>query len=124
MGRPSPTRRIPDGWSVRWRFWSRAGRFRQGGGRGNVRVWWPSRGRARCATQAIGYAEAFAVLDGTLTEAAARERTVVRTRQLARRQETYLRHQFDVDWVQAAPGDAVETLAGRVAEKWGMPWAK
>ena len=83
---------------------------------------WPA--WSRTATQAIGYAEAFAVLDGTLTEAAARERTVVRTRQLARRQETYLRHQFDVDWVQAAPGDAVETLAGRVAEKWGMPWAK
>ena len=83
---------------------------------------WPA--WSRTAAQAIGYAEAFAVLDGTLTEAAARERTVVRTRQLARRQETYLRHQFDVDWVQAAPGDAVETLAGRVAEKWGVPWAK
>ena len=83
---------------------------------------WPA--WSRTAAQAIGYAEAFAVLDGTLTEAAARERTVVRTRQLARRQETYLRHQFDVDWVQAAPDDAVETLAGRVAEKWGVPWAK
>lgn len=83
---------------------------------------WPA--WSRTAAQAIGYAEAFAVLDGTLTKAAARERTVVRTRQLARRQETYLRHQFDVDWVQAAPDDAVETLAGRVAEKWGVPWAK
>ena len=83
---------------------------------------WPA--WSRTAAQAIGYAEAFAVLDGTLTEAAARERSVVRTRQLARRQETYLRHQFDVVWVQAAPGDDVETLAGRVAEKWGVPWAR
>ena len=79
---------------------------------------------SRTAAQAIGYAEAFAVLDGAMTEAEARERTVVRTRQLARRQETYLRHQFTVDWVQAGPGDGIESLAGRVAEKWGLPWAR
>ena len=82
-----------------------------------LRARWP--GWSRTAAQAIGYAEAFGVLDGRLSEAEARERTIVRTRQLARRQETYLRHQFKVDWVEARPGEGVEGLARRVAERWG-----
>ena len=75
---------------------------------------------SRTAMQAIGYAEAFAVLDGTLSVAEAQERTIVRTRQLARRQETYLRHQFAVTWVEAAPGEGIDALAGRVARAWGL----
>ena len=72
---------------------------------------------SRTAAQAIGYAEAFALLDGTLSEAQARERTVIRTRQLARRQESFLRTQFDVVWVVAddAPPEA---LADRVLAAW------
>ena len=67
------------------------------------------------AAQAIGYAEAGAVLDGRMTQAEARERIVVRTRQLARRQETYLRHQFEVTWLCVRPEDTLETLKGRFA---------
>jgi tRNA dimethylallyltransferase len=73
---------------------------------------------SRTAAQAIGYAEAFAVLDGTMTLAEAKERTVVRTRQLARRQEVYLRGQFDVTWVRGDPGDTLETLAEKVMHAW------
>lgn len=75
---------------------------------------------SKTAAQAIGYAEAFAVLDGTLTLAEAKERTVIRTRQLARRQETYLRGQFEVTWIRGEIGDTVETLAQRVAEAWHL----
>ncbi len=73
---------------------------------------------SRTAAQAIGYAEALALLDGALTEAQARERTIVRTRQLARRQESFLRTQFDVAWVQAAEGEGIDALAGRVLAAW------
>lgn len=72
------------------------------------------------AAQAIGYAEAFEVLDGKTSLADAKERTVVRTRQLARRQETYLRGQCDVTWIRGEGGDSVESLAERVAKEWGL----
>lgn len=75
---------------------------------------------SRTAAQAIGYAEAFAVLDGTMTLAEAKERTVIRTRQLARRQEIYLRGQFEVTWIRGEVGDTVETLAEKVAQEWKL----
>ncbi len=75
---------------------------------------------SRTASQAIGYAEALAVLDGALTEAEAKERTIVRTRQLARRQETYLRHQFDVRWLPVTETDTLPGLAARVEAAWGI----
>lgn len=73
---------------------------------------------SRTAAQAIGYAEAFAVLDGTMTLAEAKERTVIRTRQLARRQEIYLRGQFEVTWIRGEAGDTVAMLAEKVAQEW------
>ena len=75
---------------------------------------------SRTATQAIGYAEAMAVLEGILTVAEAKERTVIRTRQLARRQETYLRHQFDIRWIHVSDTDDLPSLADRVEAIWGL----
>lgn len=75
---------------------------------------------SRTAAQAIGYAEAFAVLDGTMSLAEAKERTVIRTRQLARRQEVYLRGQFEVTWIRGESGDTVESLAEKVAQEWQL----
>ncbi len=75
---------------------------------------------SRTATQAIGYAEAAAVLEGTLSLDAAKERTIIRTRQLARRQETYLRHQFEITWLPVREADTVETVATRVEAQWGL----
>ena len=74
---------------------------------------------SRTACQAIGYAEVFAYLEGRLTLREAQERIVVRTRQLARRQETYLRHQFAVRWVLVAPGVGEEALIARVLAEAG-----
>lgn len=75
---------------------------------------------SRTAAQAIGYAEAFSVLDGTMSLAEAKERTVIRTRQLARRQEVYLRGQFEVTWIRGESGDTVESLAEKVAQEWQL----
>ena len=60
----------------------------------------------------IGYAEAAAHLAGTLALSEARDRTTVRTRQYARRQRTWLRHQLCVDW--KPPEDIVDAVLAQV----------
>lgn len=75
---------------------------------------------SRTALQAIGYAEALACLQGRCTEAEAKERTIIRTRQLAKRQETYLRGQFDTQWIEVTPCDTVETIAHRLETIWKL----
>ena len=73
---------------------------------------------SRTACQAIGYAEAFACLDGRLSREAARERIIIRTRQLARRQETYFRHQFAVTWLPLTPQTRPADLLDRLQRLW------
>ncbi len=72
---------------------------------------WPT------AAQAVGYVEAMDCLAGRLTEDAARERTVIRTRQLAKRQMTWFRHQCRVDWIEV-DGAGVASMAARVRQAW------
>ena len=69
------------------------------------------------AQHAIGYAEAFAVLRGECTEANAKERTVIRTRQLSKRQLTWFRHQLNVQWVETAGSD-IGQLSDKVYNVW------
>jgi tRNA dimethylallyltransferase len=66
------------------------------------------------AQHAIGYAEAFAVLRGEMTAAEAKEKTIIRTRQLSKRQMTWFRHQLNVQWIETADCPDVEQLADRV----------
>ena len=54
------------------------------------------------AFSAVGYREAFAVLDGILTVEQAIENDVARTRQLARRQRTWFRAEPDISWLDGA----------------------
>ena len=75
-------------------------------------VWSPT------AAQAIGYAEACALLDGTLTAPEANERIIVRTRQLAKRQETWFRHQAHAVWLEIDADDPPAQIARRVLETW------
>jgi len=70
------------------------------------------------AQKAIGYAEAFAVLRGEMTETQAKERTVIRTRQLAKRQMTWFRTQLNVEWINTADFPTRGTLAGKVSTIW------
>ncbi len=71
------------------------------------------------ARQAIGYREAWAVLDGACARDAAMDTTASRTRRLAKRQMTWFRHQVPVAWVDV-PEDAgeVAALAAQVYNLW------
>jgi tRNA dimethylallyltransferase len=62
----------------------------------------------RTAAVAIGYREVAAYLAGECTEAEARERTVVRTRRFARRQEQWYRRDPRITWVRHDDPDRVE----------------
>lgn len=70
------------------------------------------------ASKAIGYAEALAVLDGRLTPEEAIEQTAARTRQLAKRQETWFRHQQESVWLEIRDGDCIEETAEKVLSLW------
>ncbi len=64
------------------------------------------------AFSAVGYREAFAHLSGELSLEQAVDRTVVRTRQLARRQRTWFRSEPDIEWLHGGdPGAAARTAA-------------
>lgn len=70
------------------------------------------------AFQAIGYAEAFAVLKNEMTLEEAKEKTIIRTRQLAKRQTTWFRNQLNVEWIDAAAFQTLENLAEAVSNAW------
>jgi tRNA dimethylallyltransferase len=60
------------------------------------------------ALRAVGYDEALEMLAGRLTRAEAEARTVLRTRQLAKRQRTWFRHQVEAVRVDAGSRRAEE----------------
>jgi len=70
------------------------------------------------AQHAIGYAEAFAILRGEMSEKKAKERTIIRTRQLAKKQMTWFRTQLNVEWIHTAHFSSHESLAEEVANVW------
>jgi tRNA dimethylallyltransferase len=70
------------------------------------------------ASQAIGYAEAIAVRQGHMGLEDAIAKTTVRTRQLAKRQMTWFRHQANVIWISAGKNSTIEQLAGQVLAQW------
>ena len=70
------------------------------------------------ASQAIGYAEVCALLDGALSQREAAERIMTRTRQLAKRQETWFRHQTQAVWIDIDESDPPAHIAQRVLQTW------
>ncbi len=70
------------------------------------------------AQKAIGYAEACAILDNKLSHEVAREQIIIRTRQLAKRQETWFRHQVKAHWLSITEKETPETIAQRVLDLW------
>lgn len=76
------------------------------------------RGLSPTASQAIGYAEAIAVIEGRSSRAEAMALTATRTRRLAKRQRTWFRHQARVEWIEVQPDEPVASLADRVREIW------
>lgn len=70
------------------------------------------------ALQAIGYAEAFAVLRNEMTLDEAMGKTIIRTRQLAKRQMTWFRNQLNVEWVDFPDGTSIERVSEEVLALW------
>lgn len=72
------------------------------------------------ALAAVGYDEALDLISGASTHAEAEERTNRRTRQLAKRQRTWFRHQIQaerVDGSASAPRLAVDAILARIAPR-------
>ena len=69
------------------------------------------------AAGAIGYAEALRCLQGELTREVAIQLTIQRTRQLAKRQMTWFRHQLNVSWVSMTGSDFT-SVAAEVSADW------
>lgn len=69
------------------------------------------------AAQAIGYREAYAVLEGTLSPDAAVTAITLRTRRYAKRQRTWFRNQIEPKWVEVGRGEP-EAWARAVEKVW------
>jgi tRNA dimethylallyltransferase len=72
------------------------------------------------AMRLIGYRQVWEHLEGATTLAQAREKAIAATRQLARRQLTWLRAEPGAEWFDAFDGATPERIAARVAEWFGM----
>ena len=70
-----------------------------------------------CA-QAIGYREAFSVLDGDLTVSEAVEAVARRTRRYAKRQRTWFRNQMDARWVNRVEDRSAEAVLREIEKIW------
>jgi tRNA dimethylallyltransferase len=66
----------------------------------------------KTASRAIGYAQIQRHLNGELTAAEAKEETTIRTRQFARRQDTWFRRDPRIHWIDGTAVDAEQNLAG------------
>ncbi|RBP67850.1 tRNA dimethylallyltransferase [Brevibacterium sanguinis] len=62
--------------------------------------------QGKTASRAIGYAQIQAHLAGRMDRSEAQEETIVRTRQFARRQDTWFRRDPRIHWIDATAGDA------------------
>ena len=71
------------------------------------------------ALKAIGYRESCQVLAGVLTEETAVERAKAATRQLAKRQMTWLRGERGVEWLLGAGTEVLPAAASRVEARRG-----
>ena len=69
----------------------------------------------RTASRALGYAQALAELDGTMTTAQAQEQTTTMTRRFARRQESWFTPDPRIHWLDSTAPDLLEQALTRVA---------
>jgi tRNA dimethylallyltransferase len=67
------------------------------------------------ALRAVGYRQAWAHLAGSIDAPTFRERAVFATRQLAKRQITWLRGELDARWIDPDDGDAARRAADAIA---------
>jgi tRNA dimethylallyltransferase len=72
--------------------------------------------RGRTASRAVGYAQALAVLDGTMTPEEALADTTRRTRRLVRRQESWFGADPRTTWFDALAPDLVDRVVEHVED--------
>lgn len=70
--------------------------------------------RGRTASRALGYAQALAQLDGTMTQDEAQQQTIALTRRFARRQESWFGPDERIHWLDAADGERTRRALSRV----------
>jgi tRNA dimethylallyltransferase len=70
----------------------------------------------RTASRALGYAQALAEIDGTLTAAQAQEQTTALTRRFARRQESWFNPDPRITWLDALAPDVSEQAVALVRQ--------
>jgi tRNA dimethylallyltransferase len=68
----------------------------------------------RTASKALGYSQALAHLDGTMTPAEAQEATATATRRYARRQESWFRADPRIVWLPHDARDLVDRALAAV----------
>jgi tRNA dimethylallyltransferase len=73
----------------------------------------------KTAMQALGYRQVVQHLQGGLTLVAAIELVKAKTRQFAKRQMTWFRRQFDVEWIAIQAEESAKALADRIAQLLG-----
>lgn len=78
----------------------------------------------RTASRAVGYAQALDQLDGRLTQAEAIAATAAATRRLVRRQESWLRSDQRIHWLDVDSGADPEALADRALDVLGAALAQ
>ena len=69
------------------------------------------------AWNALGYADVVELVRGRITQAQARERIVIASRQFAKRQRTWFRATPGVEWFVALGPDDLTRAAGRIVER-------
>ncbi len=74
--------------------------------------------RNRTARQAIGYRQVVEHLRGERTLAETMALVRQKSRQFARRQMTWFRHQLPVEWVLLSPQAVPSEVAGQLADRW------
>jgi tRNA dimethylallyltransferase len=65
--------------------------------------------------RAVGYRQAWEVLEGTLPASSLAERGIAATRQLAKRQLTWLRSRSDVERIDCLRADLADAVSDKVA---------
>lgn len=73
------------------------------------------------AIRAVGYRQAWEHLDGTTDPAAFRQRAIIATRQLAKRQVTWIRSELDARCFDVDDGDPESIVRQRVSRFLGEP---
>jgi len=72
----------------------------------------------RTAAQAIGYRQVLEYLRGQRSLSETIALVKIRTRQFARRQRTWFRHQAQLQWLSLAPEESPEKTAERIESLW------